>query len=426
MPAPTAVMTREMPMVAGARMTPTNAAAPPTAPVVPPAMSMLLLFFRFLSRLSQKAVSIGMCCWRSSRRIFRWLRALITLMAFWLKSLRGSVPYPEEEAHEEDFDSLFEYGKTDGSVPYPEEEAHEEVTEERDAIFFAIQEQTNRLNTLVQANAVVTERELKSGGANINVTEKNKKEYIERMVRWRVERGVVQQTEAMVRGFYEAGVGVRCPGAGAGDRGTAEIDLHDWRNNTEYRGGYHDGHMVIRWFWGVVERFNNEQRLRLLQFVTGTSSVPYEGFTALRGSNGLRRFCIEKSVEAVGARSAVKPSYGTLDVPQRRRCSLLKRSTTPQNQRITNVAVVVISAVPAITSSSSRASNTDTSLESTTWEGFFVPELCCTTPRSTLQRTIRSMYSFLFFSVTLMLAPPDFSSLSVTWYPSRQQGNDPI
>lgn len=49
----------------------------------------------------------------------------------------------------------------------------------------------------------VTERELKSGGANTQVTEKNKKEYIERMVKWRVERGVVQQTEALVRGFYE-------------------------------------------------------------------------------------------------------------------------------------------------------------------------------------------------------------------------------
>lgn len=50
----------------------------------------------------------------------------------------------------------------------------------------------------------------------------------------------------------------------------------------------------MRWFWAAVEHFNNEQRLRLLQFVTGTSSVPYEGFAALRGSNGLRRFCIEK------------------------------------------------------------------------------------------------------------------------------------
>ncbi|XP_021336551.1 E3 ubiquitin-protein ligase HECW1 isoform X2 [Danio rerio] len=145
----------------------------------------------------------------------------------------------------------------------------------------------------------VTERELKSGGTNVQVTEKNKKEYIERMVKWRVERGVVQQTQALVRGFYEV-VDSRLVSVFDARElelviaGTAEIDLNDWRNNTEYRGGYHDGHIVIRWFWGAVERFNNEQRLRLLQFVTGTSSVPYEGFTALRGSNGLRRFCIEK------------------------------------------------------------------------------------------------------------------------------------
>lgn len=41
-------------------------------------------------------------------------------------------------------------------------------------------------------------------------------------------------------------------------------------------------------------RFTNEQRLRLLQFVTGTSSIPFEGFSALRGSIGPRKFCIEK------------------------------------------------------------------------------------------------------------------------------------
>lgn len=58
--------------------------------------------------------------------------------------------------------------------------------------------------------------------------------------------------------------------------------------------GYHDSHPVIHWFWLAIERFDNERRLRLLQFVTGTSSVPYEGFAALRGSNGPRRFCIEK------------------------------------------------------------------------------------------------------------------------------------
>jgi len=53
--------------------------------------------------------------------------------------------------------------------------------------------------------------------------------------------------------------------------------------------------MIIQWFWIVIEqKLDNDQRLRLLQFVTGTSSIPYEGFEALRGSNGPRKFCIEK------------------------------------------------------------------------------------------------------------------------------------
>uniref|UniRef100_A0A8D3E723 HECT-type E3 ubiquitin transferase n=1 Tax=Scophthalmus maximus TaxID=52904 RepID=A0A8D3E723_SCOMX len=141
----------------------------------------------------------------------------------------------------------------------------------------------------------ITERELKPGGAGIPVSEKNKKEYIERMVKWRIERGVAQQTESLVRGFYEV-VDVRLVSVFDARElelviaGTAEIDLADWRNNTSY----HDNHIVIRWFWAAVERFNNEQRLRLLQFVTGTSSIPYEGFASLRGSNGPRRFCVEK------------------------------------------------------------------------------------------------------------------------------------
>uniref|UniRef100_A0A8C1UF83 HECT-type E3 ubiquitin transferase n=1 Tax=Cyprinus carpio TaxID=7962 RepID=A0A8C1UF83_CYPCA len=145
----------------------------------------------------------------------------------------------------------------------------------------------------------ITERELKPGGTGITVSDKNKKEYIERMVKWRIERGVAQQTESLVRGFYEV-VDIRLVSVFDARElelviaGTAEIDLADWRNNTEYRGGYHDNHIVIQWFWAAVERFNNEQRLRLLQFVTGTSSIPYEGFASLRGSNGPRRFCVEK------------------------------------------------------------------------------------------------------------------------------------
>ncbi|XP_068446292.1 E3 ubiquitin-protein ligase HECW2 isoform X2 [Clinocottus analis] len=165
----------------------------------------------------------------------------------------------------------------------------------------------------------ITERELKPSGANIPVSEKNKKEYIERMVKWRIERGVVQQTDSLVRGFYEV-VDARLVSVFDARElelviaGTAEIDLSDWRNNTEYRGGYHDNHVVIRWFWAAVERFNNEQRLRLLQFVTGTSSIPYEGFASLRGSNGPRRFCVEKWGK-ITALPRAHTCFNRLDLP---------------------------------------------------------------------------------------------------------------
>ncbi|XP_052129887.1 E3 ubiquitin-protein ligase HECW2 isoform X2 [Frankliniella occidentalis] len=145
----------------------------------------------------------------------------------------------------------------------------------------------------------VVERELKPGGRNVTVCEANKKDYLERVVRWRLERGVSEQIDSLVRGFYEV-VDPRLVSVFDARElelviaGTAEIDLADWRKNTEYRSGYHDNHPVMQWFWSAIERFSNEQRLRLLQFVTGTSSIPYEGFAALRGSTGPRKFCIEK------------------------------------------------------------------------------------------------------------------------------------
>ena len=49
----------------------------------------------------------------------------------------------------------------------------------------------------------VTERELIPGGKDIEVTEENKNEYVEQMVRWRVERGVAEQMESIVKGFNE-------------------------------------------------------------------------------------------------------------------------------------------------------------------------------------------------------------------------------
>eukprot|EP00071_Canis_lupus_P037150 XP_022270707.1 E3 ubiquitin-protein ligase HECW2 [Canis lupus familiaris] len=202
-------------------------------------------------------------------------------------------------------------------LEYLDEEFHQSLQWMKDNDIHDILDLTFTVNEEVFGQ--ITERELKPGGANIPVTEKNKKEYIERMVKWRIERGVVQQTESLVRGFYEV-VDARLVSVFDARElelviaGTAEIDLSDWRNNTEYRGGYHDNHIVIRWFWAAVERFNNEQRLRLLQFVTGTSSIPYEGFASLRGSNGPRRFCVEKWGK-ITALPRAHTCFNRLDLP---------------------------------------------------------------------------------------------------------------
>uniref|UniRef100_A0A8B9TE17 HECT-type E3 ubiquitin transferase n=1 Tax=Anas platyrhynchos TaxID=8839 RepID=A0A8B9TE17_ANAPL len=191
-------------------------------------------------------------------------------------------------------------------LEYLDEEFHQSLQWMKDNDIHDILDLTFTVNEEVFGQ--ITERELKPGGANIPVTEKNKKEYIERMVKWRIERGVVQQTESLVRGFYEV-VDARLVSVFDARElelviaGTAEIDLSDWRNNTEYRGGYHDNHIVIRWFWAAVERFNNEQRLRLLQFVTGTSR-----------SNGPRRFCVEKWGK-ITALPRAHTCFNRLDLP---------------------------------------------------------------------------------------------------------------
>uniref|UniRef100_A0A8D0RN29 HECT-type E3 ubiquitin transferase n=1 Tax=Sus scrofa TaxID=9823 RepID=A0A8D0RN29_PIG len=126
-------------------------------------------------------------------------------------------------------------------LEYLDEEFHQSLQWMKDHNITDILDLTFTVNEEVFGQ--VTERELKSGGANTQVTEKNKKEYIERMVRWRVERGVVQQTEALVRGFYEV-VDSRLVSVFDARElelviaGTAEIDLADWRNNAEYRGAH--------------------------------------------------------------------------------------------------------------------------------------------------------------------------------------------
>lgn len=106
--------------------------------------------------------------------------------------------------------------------------------------------------------------------------------------------------------------------------GMQEIDLADWQKNTIYRH-YTKNSKQIHWFWQVglththththqlgvaqntdglvflqvVKEMDNEKRIRLLQFVTGTCRLPVGGFSELIGtqrSTHPAKFQIDRSI----------------------------------------------------------------------------------------------------------------------------------
>ncbi|KAF6726479.1 E3 ubiquitin-protein ligase Itchy [Oryzias melastigma] len=144
----------------------------------------------------------------------------------------------------------------------------------------------------------ITTHELKEGGGDIQVTEENKEEYIRLIAEWRLSRGVEEQTQAFFEGFNEVLPQQYLQYFDAKELevmlcGMQEIDLADWQKNTIYRH-YARNSKQILWFWQFVKEMDNEKRMRLLQFVTGTCRLPVGGFGDLMGSNGAQKFCIEK------------------------------------------------------------------------------------------------------------------------------------
>uniref|UniRef100_A0A8C4F3K8 E3 ubiquitin-protein ligase n=1 Tax=Dicentrarchus labrax TaxID=13489 RepID=A0A8C4F3K8_DICLA len=143
------------------------------------------------------------------------------------------------------------------------------------------------------------QHELKPGGAEIVITNDNKKEYIHLVMQWRFVNRIQKQMSAFKEGFFELipqdlikifdENELELLMCGLGD-----VDVNDWRENTKYKNSYCSNHVVIQWFWKTVLLMDAEKRIRLLQFVTGTSRVPMNGFAELYGSNGPQLFTIEQ------------------------------------------------------------------------------------------------------------------------------------
>ncbi|KAJ5379372.1 hypothetical protein N7509_012491 [Penicillium cosmopolitanum] len=156
------------------------------------------------------------------------------------------------------------------------------------------------------------------GGEEINVTNENKPQYIELVTEWKIVKRVEEQFNAFMSGFNEL---IPADLVNVFDErelelligGIADIDVDDWKKHTDYRG-YQEQDEVIQNFWKIVRTWDAEQKSRLLQFTTGTSRIPVNGFKDLQGSDGPRRFTIEKS----GDPAALPKShtcFNRLDLP---------------------------------------------------------------------------------------------------------------
>ncbi|CAH2316119.1 E3 ubiquitin- ligase HUWE1 isoform X1 [Pelobates cultripes] len=174
-------------------------------------------------------------------------------------------------------------------------------------------------STEVQEFGVCEVRDLKPNGANILVTEDNKKEYVHLVCQMKMTGAIRKQLAAFLEGFYEI-IPKRLISIFTEQElellisGLPTIDIDDLKSNTEYHK-YQSNSIQIQWFWRALRSFDQADRAKFLQFVTGTSKVPLQGFAALEGMNGIQKFQIHRDDRSTDRLPSAHTCFNQLDLP---------------------------------------------------------------------------------------------------------------
>ena len=141
--------------------------------------------------------------------------------------------------------------------------------------------------------------DLKPNGRNIPVTDHNKKEYVKLVTEHRLTKSIEKQIQSFLEGFHEIIPKDLIKIFSENElelliSGLPDIDVDAWKNQTDYHG-FTPSDPIVLWFWRVLRSFDSTQKASFLQFVTGSSRVPLEGFGSLQGSQGTQRFNIHKA-----------------------------------------------------------------------------------------------------------------------------------
>lgn len=162
-------------------------------------------------------------------------------------------------------------------------------------------------------------RELKQNGSNIPVTEENKHEYVRLVCQEKMTGSIRKQLSAFLEGFYDI-IPKRLISIFNEQElellisGLPNIDIDDLKASTEYHK-YLPNSLQIQWFWRALRSFDQADRAKLLQFVTGTSKVPLQGFASLEGMNGVQKFQIHRDDRSTDRLPSAHTCFNQLDLP---------------------------------------------------------------------------------------------------------------
>ncbi|EGR30889.1 hypothetical protein IMG5_121350 [Ichthyophthirius multifiliis] len=151
-----------------------------------------------------------------------------------------------------------------------------------------------------QINGKIQKFELIENGENIEINNENKLFFIEKQIQYLCVEFIKPFLESMCQEIYKV-IPFEILSIFQSHElemilnGITFINLDDWKNNTEYKGNYSSEHQVVKWFWQILSELNQQQLSRFLQFCTGCSQTPIEGFKKLESNRGdYQKFVIQQ------------------------------------------------------------------------------------------------------------------------------------
>ena len=149
-----------------------------------------------------------------------------------------------------------------------------------------------------QEFGVTETHDLKVNGRKIIVKNNEKQEYVDLVCQYKMTYSIKEQLDAFLKGFYDIIPKHLISIFNEQElelliSGLPNIDIDDLKANTKYYK-YQSSSVQIQWFWHALRSFDQADRAKFLQFVTGSSKVPLKGFASLEGMNGIQKFQIHR------------------------------------------------------------------------------------------------------------------------------------